>query len=403
MLLAALCIAAVYTGLLWNTSAFAAEPRELKVALYPYVPRIDQFEKEIKAAWKKVEPGVKLTFVDWDSYVGEFNDNVDVFVFDAVLLDEFVKEGHLEPLADSEVGDIADFYSYALDGSRVNGRLYGVPQLGCANILYYRLGDQALESVQTLSDLVRILGPAGYTTVHPPTGVGLLGDICGGYSMCGLYLTEVEQLHGQYLPPPQASGPYDPGAVKDLSELVEIAGLAEAQYSDPGYTRAEWFSRGEGRAFMGFPESLASLGISGRSTVAFKLMPVSDSGGTTLFYADIIGVNAKMKNRANRALAVELARLMGSAPVMLTILGTTAGYDYPQYLLPVRPSVLRALSGQYPLYQKLDAILAGAKPQLLRMAPDAKKWVEDMKIHLCAQICPPAQGPASPNSPSTSP
>jgi thiamine pyridinylase len=41
----------------------------LTVALYPYVPRVDQFESAIRQAWQQVQPTVGLDFTkkgEWD-------------------------------------------------------------------------------------------------------------------------------------------------------------------------------------------------------------------------------------------------------------------------------------------------------------------------------------------------
>ena len=38
----------------------------LTVALYPYVPRVDQFESAIRQAWRKVHPTVGLDFIKDD-------------------------------------------------------------------------------------------------------------------------------------------------------------------------------------------------------------------------------------------------------------------------------------------------------------------------------------------------
>jgi thiamine pyridinylase len=44
-------------------SAAAQAQQTLNVALYPYVPRIDQFKAAITAAWSKKHPGVQLNFL----------------------------------------------------------------------------------------------------------------------------------------------------------------------------------------------------------------------------------------------------------------------------------------------------------------------------------------------------
>jgi hypothetical protein len=52
---ALLVVVIALASVLFSTVAFA---QTLTVALYPYVPRIDQFETAIRQAWQQVQPGV---------------------------------------------------------------------------------------------------------------------------------------------------------------------------------------------------------------------------------------------------------------------------------------------------------------------------------------------------------
>src|SRR5215203_2651759 len=62
-------------------------PAVLNVALYPYVPRLDQFKTVISAAWAQQMPNVTLNYVDWDVYSQDPPKDLDVFVFDGIFLD----------------------------------------------------------------------------------------------------------------------------------------------------------------------------------------------------------------------------------------------------------------------------------------------------------------------------
>ncbi|MEN9865146.1 MAG: hypothetical protein RL748_736, partial [Pseudomonadota bacterium] len=73
---------------LGHVSALAVS---LNVALYPYVPRPQQFQAAVTAAWSRVEPGVTLNFISdeskWDGgYSTDPAADIDVFVFDAMYL-----------------------------------------------------------------------------------------------------------------------------------------------------------------------------------------------------------------------------------------------------------------------------------------------------------------------------
>ena len=73
--------------------AVPANGTELTVGLYPYVPRLEQFQTAIKTQWAKVQPQVTLKFLaaaDWDGgYSNNPPKNADVYVFDAMFFDYF--------------------------------------------------------------------------------------------------------------------------------------------------------------------------------------------------------------------------------------------------------------------------------------------------------------------------
>ncbi len=62
----------------------------LSVALYPYVPDIKIFKTAVQSVWENLHPDVKLNFISWDCYSDDPPENLDVFVFDAIFLHDFV-------------------------------------------------------------------------------------------------------------------------------------------------------------------------------------------------------------------------------------------------------------------------------------------------------------------------
>ena len=361
----------------------AAGTTGLSVALYPYVPRPDQFQTVLNAAWTEAEPNVELTFVDWDCYSSDPPPDLDVFVFDAIYLDYFQSQGFLTPIATSEIHNPGDFLPYALAGSEINGRHYTIPQLGCANILFYRQGDQALAAATTLSDVVATLGECTYSGEVPPPGTGLLVDLAGGTTNSCLYLDATEDIYGTYTsapPLPPTSAQIDSWPIQNLQQLVRMASVPQARYSgDNPYQRGVWFGEGKGRALIGFTESMSAMGDQGQATVAFKLMPLADRG-VSLFYSDLIGINAQLANQPHkRQLAIKLANLMASTEVMIASFGPTPTADFPQYLMPTRRSVFEDLSRQYPLYGEMYRMVQTSDPHLFRIGPQSKPWLAEMK------------------------
>jgi thiamine pyridinylase len=126
-----------------------AQITSLNLALYEYVPRLDQFKQVITAAWAQQAPGIQLNYVDWDCYSQDPPKNLDVFVFDGIFLDYFVASGFLSPLQPNEINNPADFLPYALNDSKIGNVNYAIPQIGCGSILFYRKGDTALQRATT--------------------------------------------------------------------------------------------------------------------------------------------------------------------------------------------------------------------------------------------------------------
>ena len=71
---------------------------------------------------------------------------------------------------------------------------------------------------------------------------------------------------------------------------------------------------------------------------------------------------------------------------MARIVGPTTGYNYPQYLMPVRHSVFRAWESTYPLYAEMHQLVNTSAPSLFRIAPSSKDWLASMKKKIRTQI-----------------
>ena len=178
----------------------------LNVALYKYVPRLDQFKQELTAAWTKASPGVALNFVDWDGYSNDPPSNLDVFVFDAIFLDYFVNKGYLARLDPNDIDAPNDFVPYALNDSKVGGFNYAIPQLGCGDILFYHQGDKALEQAKTQSDVYKAIQDCSNACIPPdcsvPASTNLLVDLSGGTTDSCFYVEIAEHMNGVYNPTP---------------------------------------------------------------------------------------------------------------------------------------------------------------------------------------------------------
>ncbi|MCB1058210.1 MAG: hypothetical protein KDD11_22150, partial [Acidobacteria bacterium] len=172
----------------------------------------------------------------------------------------------------------------------------------------------------------------------------------------------------------------DPWAIDNLRTLVAMASVEQAQYSgENAFQRGVWFGEGLGRAMIGFTESMSAMGTEGRAQVQLKLMPFADRDDVSLFYSDLAAINASIQDPARRKLAIDLANLVASTPVLVEGMGPAPGYDYPQYLLPVRKSVLGDLAERFPLYKAMGELMEGTQPELFRIGVESREWIDGMK------------------------
>jgi thiamine pyridinylase len=363
--------------------AGTSNPQQLTVALYPWVPRVDQFQQAIETEWKKVQPAVALQFVSADNWDGGYSNdppaNADVFVYDAIFFDYFRSRNWLEPLAAKEVQNLDDYLPYAINGVKVGDRYYSLPQLGCANVLFYRKDDAALAAAKTLTQVHSALQQCTYTSMVPPDKRGLMIDMSGRTTNSALYLDAAHSQNGAYpLPLPWSPADLNTDAIASMRTLLAMASYKNATASLPGqYDRSTWFSDGEGRAVIGYSESMSAMSEQARQNIDFKFMPLSDRDQPPLFYADVIGVNTSTNLRGTRTLAVQLANVIAASSTMLASIGPDAS-TVPQYLFAARRSVLTTLARSYPLYAKMNALLDAKEPVMFKLDAQARNWLASM-------------------------
>lgn len=380
---AAVVLVLALSGLTPPATALA---ESLTVGLYPYVPRLQQFQDAVKQAWSEVEPTVELHFLSTSQWDGGYDMNppasADVFVFDAMFLNYFREQGYLTTIAENEISDLSDFLPYALDGVKTSSGYSAIPLLGCTNILFYQKTDTAVANADTLDELDAVLGQCSYTSQIPPDRRGLMIDMAGGTTNASLYLYIEAGIDNTWpVPLPQSKADLDPTAVALQRKMLAMASYYNGT-EDPGseYGRANWYSHGWGRATVGFTESMSAMSEATRQATDFKLFPASNNtGAPNLFYSDVIGVNTTTASRGTRDMAVKLANVMASSDVVTASIGPGGGSAYPQYLMPARTSVFQTLGRNFPKYQDMKELVDASNPVLFSLDADARTWLSSMK------------------------
>lgn len=356
----------------------------LNVALYPYVPNPDQFKDVVSRKWKSVEPDVSLHFVDWDCYSDDPDSTTDVFVFDTIYLTHFAQKGYLMPFTINEIENHSDIWSFALDGCMNNGVIYGIPQLLCTNLLFYRKGDTKLKYVHNIDQLNKVLGPNNFDEIPLPPNKGLLIDLSGGTTCVCQYLDTLIDVNSSYtnysvLPDLNKLNVL---AIAEIKKIISMAGKEQSQYvPDPyaPYIRASWFANGSGRAYIGYTESMNSFKDK-IGDMDFNMLSWAGGCNVPVLYCDAVGISSGIKDEVREVLAKKLANIITAGNTVEECIRPAKGDKYPQYLLPTRPSVYLRLQNDFPVYRKLYNMIE-YKPNLyiFRLGSEVREWISSAK------------------------
>ncbi len=96
----------------------------------------------------------------------------------------------------------------------------------CADILFFRRGDEQLAAADTLGEVVAALGECTYSSEIPPPGVGLMVDFSGGTTSACRYLDAVEDIYGIYTddpPLPASDERIDGWAIDNLQAVLRAS------------------------------------------------------------------------------------------------------------------------------------------------------------------------------------
>ncbi len=370
------------------TAAASPAAPPLSVALYRYVPDLSRFKTAIQAEWMKRHPNQSLKFVDWNCYESEPQANVDVMVFDDMYLPHYVRQGYLLSLTDQDLENKDDFLPLALDASRIKGTLYGIPQILCTDLLYYRQGDRPLARVRTMDDLYRALGDRKGTSIIPGKNEGLLLEMATKTDIFSFYLDALIDHHQKYTDyaSPVTAQELNPAVIKRFQRLEKMIGPNTFAYRKPAgdsYYWARTFGQGHGRAFIGFSEAMSAM--EGLDQIDFT--PISGCGhkNIPLFYVDSVGVNAAI-TADKREAAIELANVIAASDTMIRASEPNSTNTSPQYLLPARYSVYDHLGQQYPVYTKLKKIATKPGNNVFRVDSYAADWFTPASERLAQAI-----------------
>ena len=351
----------------------------LSVGLYQLVPDEFRFHQAIEAEWNALHPEVGLDFVQWDCYTENPPDDLDVFVFDSILLYDFLEEEYLMPLAEEDIPEIDDFIPCALAACRVDGILYALPQLLCTNLLFAREGDHEVAGATNINELAQIIGECNHTSGKTPSEEGLLVKIPDEATLALWYLDALTDRNQEYSEWVVFSDPedLDPEIVQVIRKLQVIAVDNEGMFVPPSgdaYLLGALFAEGQGRALIGFSEIMHAMGDAAED-MSIHDFSLSDSDNYPMLFADIASINARISEE-KKSLAVELLNIITGRNAMIASFAPTDADQNPQYLLGTRISIYDGLSENYPIYGRLKEIVTNPKGKVFIIRSGGRVFIE---------------------------
>ena len=351
-------------------AAYASKQAILNVSLYKILPNYDSFEETVEECWKEKHSEVKLNFVDWNCYSGEVPEDLDVFVFDATSLDAFVGKEYLLALSEEDIQDYHDLIPSFVEGCRVNGVIYAVPQILCTDLLYTRKGDNALKDVENIGELHDALRNSG-----------LLLDKESPIIQVAMYLqalTDETQRYTDHYPPIE-EGMLSSEAMTSLELISDMHQTdPEGVPEDSGwYYYARRFAEGMGRAYIGYSESMDVMDENA-SDMDFRLFSMTDDKDIPLFYVDAAAINAKVSDE-KKALALDFLNMITGKEMMVR---ASANGGNPRYLLATRYGIYDALASDYPIYAELKNVATVPNACVFRIKPDGDAYLEEAAKHV---------------------
>ena len=345
----------------------------LNVALYPYVPDQTRFQQSIEAAWSELHPEIELNFVSWDCYAEDPTEDLDLFVYDAAYLYDFLERGYLLPLSKEDIRDADDFFPYALSACQADGITYALPQLLCTNLLYVREDDTEMKAVNNVYDLYQIIDDERPT--DPANGAGLLVLWPDAVTLALWYLeikTDLEQTYSEWFVCPDRDD-LDPEVLEilDMVQTMSAEASTAALVSDGSqYPYGTRFADGYGRAFIGYSEDMYAMGNEAEN-VAFRRFSLSDEEDIPMVYADIASINAKIPIE-KRELALELLNIITGKETLVEAFSPAEDNQFPQYLLGARAGIYDELAEDYPIYGELKAIVSDPSCRVVLFRPSGR-------------------------------
>lgn len=365
-------------------------PRELTVALYPFIPEFVAAANIIKREFEAANPGIKLNILDLRSnyynpdqpnYIGKID--ADIFELDSMLLAQFIAEKKIRELPTDALLLQAELLKNAYVGTQVDGKRYGVAHWICHNFLFFAKNAAPASPIRTLTDLEKFIGPGN----NPNR---LIVDLKGNLTLGGLYLDAAFDHYSDFSRVLKAVESIDPAIQDDIIRLLKLClsgACRDAVYHEDTGIYGQLFARKRAKALIGYSELLHDV-ISERQACGDACMsdsdldvadlPIDDSGSTPITWVDSFTVNSNCVGEC-LADASTFVKFMNQDSTYLQLL-LPKGTEFPEQ--PTPPPVIPA----YLLPAKASLYSNGSLLQHAHLYPQLKELVENSIVPTADQL-----------------
>ena len=311
----------------------------LTYAVFPYLPDPGYYQEIIENRWAEIEPDIQLIRAEWDCYSDAAPEGIDVVIIDAVMRDQIIDSGWIQPIDSGEVENIEDIFPFALEGLTVNDRLYGIPVFLCGNFLIYDQDCEALATAEHITDLADMPGILVVNSESPDNRpqyiIEAVADTLG-----------------------EANPTVDDSAEAYIQPIEWLA--IDGHKQDTNTQVAMAYDSGEGQGYIGFSESIRFL-TDRQEKTGIRSISFSDQDDIPRFYVDFVAVTAGVEGQRYEK-CLELMNVMAAADVLTTL---SVQEDAPQYLLLARKTPYPVLAGRFPLYAQMEEMVGNEKNHVI--------------------------------------
>jgi thiamine pyridinylase len=356
----------------------AANRRELKVALYPFIPGFTAAAALIKRDFEAEHPHIKLSILDLrNNYYAPEHPNfiesvdADIFELDSILLAQFVADNKIRELPPDTQLPPSELLTNAYIGTQLNGKHYGAAHWICRDLLFSTKTAAPAAPIRTLADLETFIGSSDDTD-H------LIVDLKGKLTLGEFYLVSAFDRYSDAEQALTAAESLDPALQDDLIRLLKLCPPGgcrdQAAHDNPGLY-GHLFARKRAKALIGYSEALHDVlseslrcgdACLSDSDLLVSDLPLDDRGSTPITWVDSFTINS---NCAAQCLADASAfiKFMNQDSTYLKLLLPAEDMPengspttiIPTYLLPAKTALYSnsALLQRAHLYPELRALV----------------------------------------------